>query len=49
MAEHKVIEIEKIPAADSYDNQVHNVYVLGRHDFSKMETYLIEELATSDS
>jgi hypothetical protein len=49
MAEHKVIKIEKIPAADSYDNQVHNVYVLGRHDFSKMETYLIEELATSDS
>jgi hypothetical protein len=49
MAEHKVIEIEKIHAADSYDNQVHNVYVLGRHDFSKMETYFVEELATSDS
>jgi hypothetical protein len=49
MSEHKVIEIEKIHAADSYDNQVHNVYVIGRHDFSKMETYLVDELATSDS
>jgi len=49
MAKHKVIEIEKIPAADAYDNQVHNVYVFGRHDFSKMENYLIQELATSDS
>jgi hypothetical protein len=48
MSEHKVIEIEKIHSADSYDNQVHNVYVLGRHDFSKMESYLVEELATSD-
>ena len=49
MAEHKVIEIEKIHAADAYDKQLHNVYVLGRHDFSKTETYLVEELATSDS
>lgn len=44
MAKHKVIEIEKILAADSYDKQVHNVYVLGRHDSWKKETYLIEDL-----
>jgi hypothetical protein len=48
MDKHKVIVIEKIHAADAYDNQVHSVYVLGSHDFSKMETYLVEELATSD-
>lgn len=48
MSEHKVIEIEQIHAADAYDNQLHNVYVLGHHDFSKKETYLIQKLATSD-
>jgi hypothetical protein len=48
MSEHKVIEIEKIHAADAYDKQLHNVYVLGRHDFSKMESFLVDELATSD-
>lgn len=48
MAEHKVIEIEKIHAADSYDKQLHNVYVLGSHDFRKTEIYLVDELATSD-
>ena len=48
MAKNKVIEIEKIYAADAYDNQVHSVYVLGHHDFSKTETYLIEKLTTSD-
>jgi hypothetical protein len=49
MAKHKVIEIEQIHAADAYDNQLHSVYVLGSHDFSKMETYLVEKLATSDN
>jgi hypothetical protein len=49
MAEHKVIEIEKIHAVDAYDNQVHSVYVIGHHDFSKTETYLIEKLTTSDN
>ena len=49
MSEHKVIEIEQIHAADAYDNQLHNVYVLGHHDFSKTETYLIQKLATTDS
>ena len=49
MSEHKVIEIEKIHAADAYDNQLHNVYVLGHHNFSKTETYLIQKLATTDS
>ena len=49
MAKHKVIEIDKIHAADAYDNQLHNVYVLGQHDFSKTETYLIQKLATTDS
>ena len=48
MDRHKVIKIEKIHAADAYDNQVHSVYVLGHHDFNKMETYLVEKLATSD-
>jgi hypothetical protein len=48
MSEHKVIEIEQIHAADAYDNQLHNVYVFGHHDFSKTETYLIQKLATSD-
>jgi hypothetical protein len=46
MSEHKVIEIDKIHAADAYDKQLHNVYVLGHHDFSKAENYLIQELAT---
>ena len=44
MSSHGVLEIEKIFASDAYDNQSHSVYVFGRHDFRKHETYYIEEI-----
>ena len=40
MAEDGVIKIEKVSAKDAYDNQQHNVYVLGTHDFNTMKSTL---------
>ena len=42
MSSHGVLEIEKIFASDAYDNQSHSVYVFGRHDFRKHETYYLK-------
>jgi len=48
MAEDGVIKIEKVSARDAYDNQQHNVYVLGTHNFNHNEFYFAEELSTTD-
>jgi hypothetical protein len=48
MSSHGVLEIDKIFASDAYDNQSHSVYVFGRHDFRKHETYYIEEIEKND-
>ena len=48
LAAENLIEIEKIPAAEAFDKQDHSVYVLGHHSPGKHETYLVEQLLTSD-
>ena len=48
MAEDGIIKIEKVSARDAYDNQQHNVYIFGTHDFNHNEFYFAEELSTTD-
>jgi len=48
MAEDGVIKIEKVSARDAYDNQQHNVYIFGTHDFNQNEFYYADELSTTD-
>lgn len=48
LSANRIIEIETISAADAFDNQKHNVYVLGIHDSMKHETYYLDQVATGE-
>jgi hypothetical protein len=48
LLKHRVIEFDKIQAKEAYDNQAHNIYIMGTHYAGKHATYYLEELSTSD-
>lgn len=48
LSDNRIIEIETISATDAFDNQKHNVYVLGTHNSMKHETYYLNQVVTGE-